>query len=414
MAKKLTELLREAVAKSRTEEGRRELREQRERMETEALQTAQKAAQAAPAPPESAEDAQAAPGGPQAVEGPPEVRPERRIDPILPVVVGAVKEAPEREAGRLAFGGIIEERKSLPAQLPLLPRPEGPRVPILELSDYRGVPTMARGRGAPLDLRLAVGACVLTPHVARSARGRLAVTVRELRDFLFPNGWERRRDWPRIRDALKRARDYVLPVPNSAIFSGGSDALGCWYPFALRHDPGRAAALDDLILIDVELPPGAGHGPVIDRRELARLGVDSAPRFRAYIAAHSVAWRPGVTRRPHPRNRRFHIWSSNPGNYPVLTAEDRDRLAFGAADTVRSRTRAHKDKPWEDLPGVEILTRKASTPDGGRGWLVVPEAAAAAIRALAVQKADADGTLTVSGGLPPGPKSTRPVPLRRS
>ena len=148
MPKKLTELLREAVAKSQTEEGRRELREQRERMEAEEVQTAQKAAQASPAHPAD-EDVQTAPGGPQAVEEPSEVRPERRIDPILPVVVGTVKEAPEREAGRLAFGGVIEERKSLPAQLPLLPRPEGPRVPILELSDWRGVPTMARGRGAP-------------------------------------------------------------------------------------------------------------------------------------------------------------------------------------------------------------------------------------------------------------------------
>ena len=91
------------------------------------------------------------------------MRPERRIDPIFPVVQ-SVREAPEREAGRLAFGGIIEDRKSLPAQLPLLPTPEGPRVPLLELSDWRGVPTMAKGRGAPLDLRLAVGACVLTPQ----------------------------------------------------------------------------------------------------------------------------------------------------------------------------------------------------------------------------------------------------------
>ena len=78
-----------------------------------------------------------------------------------------------------------------------------------------------------------------------------------------------------------RARDYVIP-----------DGRGNWLPFALRREPGEDAALDDLVLIDVELPPGSGHGPVIDRRELARLGVVSAPRFRAYIAAHSVAWRP--------------------------------------------------------------------------------------------------------------------------
>ena len=212
---------------------------------------------------------------------------------------------------------------------------------------------------------------------ARSARGRLAVTVRELRDFLFPHGWKRWRDWPRIRDALFRARDYVIPGP----FLLEGRRVGNWLPFALRGEPGDDAGLDDLVLIDVELPPGSGHGPVIDRRELARLGVDSAPRFRAYIAAHSVAWRPGVTRRRHPRNRSIHLWSSDPGNYPVLTAEDRDRLAFGNVDRRRKEGRSKADGYWEDLPGVEILTRKASTPDGGRGWLVVPAKAAAAIRA---------------------------------
>ena len=57
------------------------------------------------------------------------------------------------------------------------------------------------------------------------------------------------------------------------------------------------------MIFDVELPDGAAHGPVIDRLELARLRLVSGPKFRAYIAAHSVAWRPGVTRRRHPRNR---------------------------------------------------------------------------------------------------------------
>ena len=169
-------------------------------------------------------------------------------------------------------------------------------------------------------------------------------------------------------EALFRARDYVLPV-------GG----GNWLPFALRWEPGENAELDDPVLIDVELPPGASHGPVIDRRELARLGVGSAPQFRAYIAAHSVAWRPGVTRRRHPLNRGVHLWSSDPANYPVLTTADRRRLAFGAQDK-RNRTRADQDAAWEDLAGVEILTRTATTPDGSRGWLIVPAEAAAAIR----------------------------------
>ena len=378
MAKKLTELLQEAVAKSQTEEGRRELLEERERMEAEALQTAQKAAQATPEAQETAEDAQTqTPSGrPGAAQETPEVPAVSRVDPILPDFRAVeVRQHPAREMGRLAFGGLVEGRE-LPAQLPLLPVPEGPRVPLLELSDYRGVPTMARGRGAPLDLRLAVASCVMTPMALRMTEGRIVTTVRELRDFLFPNGWQRWRDWPRIRDALYRAPSYSLPGP----FRIPEGLAKRWIPFGLQVEPGENAELDDLVVIKVEFPPSSGDGPVIDRRELARLGVDSAPRFRAYIAAHSVAWKPGVTRRPHPHNRRFHMWSSDPSNYLVLTAEDRDRLAFGAADTVRSRTRAHKDKPWEDLPGVEILTRKASTPDGRQGWVIVPAAAAAEIR----------------------------------
>lgn len=368
MAKKITELFKDAVAKAETPEGRRELEEERKRLEAEAVQNAEKAAPAAPATPAVAEDVQTA-------EEQPEVRPVKRPDPILPVVVESVNEAPEREAGRLAFGGIVEDRKSLPAQLPLLPRPEGPRVPLLELSDYRGVPTMARGRGAPLDLRLAVGVCVLTPHAVREARGRIAVTVRELRDFLFPNGWERRRDWPRIQTALWKAHNYMLP---GRYKWRGRNVHG-WVPFRLEGGVGDDAGLEDVVLIEVKLPPGSSHGPIIDRHDLTQLGVRSAPKFRAYIAAHSVAWRPGVTRRPHPRNPDFHVWSADAANYLALTRADRRRLAFGALDK-RNRTRANQDAAWEDLPGIEIVSRKASTPDGRQGWLVVPSEAAAAIR----------------------------------
>ena len=80
-----------------------------------------------------------------------------------------------------------------------------------------------------------------------------------------------------------------------------------------------------------------------------------------------------------PRNQGVHLWSSDPANYPVLTTADRRRLAFGAQDK-RNRTRADQDAAWEDLAGVEILTRTATTQDGSRGWLIVPAEAAAAIR----------------------------------
>ena len=307
---------------------------------------------------------------PEGSQEPVSVRPVTRPDPILPVVrVHSVNEHSAVEAGRLAFGGLVEGRDDLDAQLPLLPGTDGPRVSLLDLADVRGGPIMARGRGAPLDLRLLVAACIMTPHNSRKSLLQLAVPVRQLRDFCFPNGWERRRHWPALRRAMWKARDFVIPDGRG----------GWWLPFHLHHDPGPDAALDDLVRFLVTFPEGSAHGPVIDRRELARLGVKSAPRFRAYIAAHSVSWLPGRTRVVSPKAGGRRVWASDPDAYPVLSAEDRRRLAFGAGDKGH-RLRADQDAAWEDLPGVEILSRTATTQDGRHGWVIVPEDAAEAVR----------------------------------
>ena len=55
------------------------------------------------------------------------------------------------------------------------------------------------------------------------------------------------------------------------------------------------------------------------------------------------------------------------------------RLAFGEGDKSH-RTRAEQEAPWTDLPGVEIVTRTATTQDGKRGWLIVPRDAARRIK----------------------------------
>ena len=70
MKRKLTDLVSEVLAKSQTEEGRRELGEERERLEAEALQQAAQREKRLEAPLEAGKDAQE----------PPEVCPERRND----------------------------------------------------------------------------------------------------------------------------------------------------------------------------------------------------------------------------------------------------------------------------------------------------------------------------------------------
>ena len=165
--KRLTELLHETIAKSQTEEGRREPEEEREWLDAEARQTAREP-----------------------------LRPRR-----LPL------KALRPSKSRLKCGRRDRESRS-------------------SISRIGGVSRRWR-ESPPRELRLAVATCLITPHVARAARGRLAVTVRELPDLLFPNRWERRRDWPRIRNALFRARDYHRRCSVSCyahVLQGGYDA----------------------------------------------------------------------------------------------------------------------------------------------------------------------------------------------
>ena len=110
----------------------------------------------------------------------------------------------------------------------------------------------------------------------------------------------------------------------------------------------------------------------------------SAPKFRAYIAARSVVWVPGTTRRPVPGAAERWGWSRSLEDYPILTAEERDRLAYGEAATVRGRTRGDKDVHWRDLPGVVIASEDATLPDGRVGWRIVP--AEVSERALTVKR----------------------------
>ena len=294
------------------------------------------------------------------------VRADTRPDPILPVV--RVRESPEKLAGQLAFGGLPRDNLA-PAQLPMFTHVEGPRVPLLELVDRYGVPTMTRGRGAPLELAVYIAACILTPNRVRGNRRVLVTTVRELRDFLFGPTWRpgptgnRPGDWERVREAALTADGLWLPLANGDL----------WRAVAVRKIPPAdylPEYLDREVIFDVMLPSSATDGPLIDQSEMTGLRLVSGPRFRAYIAAHSVAWIPGRTRRPIGEDWTY---SRDLSKYPILTAEDRDRLAFGEdSDTIRGRSRSEKDAAWEELPGLVIAERAAVLPDGRIGWRIVP------------------------------------------
>jgi len=301
----------------------------------------------------------------------PETRQDRRIVPAF--CAGRTREAPERERGRL-LGGILDGQSDAEVYLPGFEPPPRKSVALLDLWDAAGVPVMARGRGAPLSARLYVEAALaIAPADRKRQSVRVAASVGELGRALFPNQWRPARDWPRLLEALERASSYAIRLPGQY-----------WRMIALRSWPDSPRD-EGLIVLDVAFPPGGGDGPPVDLPELRSLSVDSAPRWRAYIAAHALAWRLGVTRRPHPRSGLW-VWSGNPTDYPILTAADRERLAFGER-TQKNRTRAEVGAAWEGLPGVEAIDRDARDPETGeRGWRIVPTKAADAIRKAADRK----------------------------
>ena len=74
------------------------------------------------------------------------------------------------------------------------------------------------------------------------------------------------------------------------------------------------------------------------------------------------------------------LWIGGASRYPVFSARDRRRIAFGPESTHRP---GGIDDAWHksaDAAGVVILDTEAVDRVGKRGWIVVPAAAAKAIR----------------------------------
>ena len=251
-------------------------------------------------------------------------------------------------------------------QLKLVPDVEPTKAPLLDLVDCAGLPVMAQGRGAPLALRFAIMSLLA---VRMDDRGRdrtvqVPITVRDLIQGLYPNGWQRGRDWPKVRAVLESMHGYVYPLPD-----------GAWRPWAVPWVP-YAPALDDVLTVNVNLIRQIKAGPEIDLHTLGQLGISDGPRFRAYLAAPAIAWVDGVTRVPVAKERGQWRYARDLNKYPVITRDDRRRLAYGPHD-LKNRTRTDIDRPWEQIPGMRLVDRCARDRKRGiEGWRIVPEAVA--------------------------------------
>ena len=232
-------------------------------------------------------------------------------------------------------------------------------VPLIDLADVAtGERAVSTGRGAAHELRLLFEGVTGIGEAARAGYGELiAWTVGELLEAFYRGGGKVRRsgerpgDWELIRRACRWISGAAIPwrVPSGNVQP--------WAIMTLRSLPGERPALSDPVVFDVRLPPGAGPGPAVDRPALREAGRVSSPAFRIGVAVPSATWIPGRTRRPV--RGVGGLWIGDASRYPVFSAHDRRRIAFGPESTHRP---GGIDDAWHksaDAAGVVILDTEA-------------------------------------------------------
>ena len=289
------------------------------------------------------------------------VEPDMRLDSrILPHMSDSARRESLKNSDRAL--AIIAGKHEKAVQLELFPEPEPHEVALLNLVDGTGQPIRTSGQGAPLVSRLLVSTVLAIPQEARCyGEVQFDLTLRDLVDAVYAGNWRRGEQWPDLREALRELRDiHIRERQHSTL----------WQVVNVRRIPDENAKFDSPIRFEAALPPGSTTGPMINPMALAEAGKRSSPAWRAYIAAHSLAWIPGVTRVPAGKGNRYG-WTKDVNKYPVLTDKDRKRLAFGDATGARSKDKLNA--PWQDIPGLVTLTDQRDPKTGVTGWRFIPE-----------------------------------------
>ena len=215
---------------------------------------------------------------------PSQIEPERKRVGILPSSLRgarALEYLPGLAPEEAPLGNQGQE-----AMLPGLASIEGTIVPtaIVQTWARGGGTELNRGRGAPLSKRIFYEVLTEMSFDARRIPGRkhIILTLRDLRDWLYPredgkrHNFRPQRDIEKIRDALwevDQMRIKVIPP--------GDKVPTNWRVIDVRAFPDPH--LDSRVEFYIELPPGSSGGALIDRYAMRRYGLVSAPQHSASL-----------------------------------------------------------------------------------------------------------------------------------
>ena len=172
----------------------------------------------------------------------------------------------------------IMGQQPAPAQLPLFedaPRVNG-LVPVLPLRLYELANSGRKepGRGAPKPQRLFFEALLSVGRLDRvpGKTAVLRVKLQDLAAWLWPKGWNRSRDLPKLIRALIELHNMRVSWQRSQ-----------WALVLVLALPNNRTALHDDVVLRVEHLPGSERGALIDREALRHLGQVSAPAWRILL-----------------------------------------------------------------------------------------------------------------------------------
>ena len=226
--------------------------------------------------------------------------PERRSRRILPApVLHAVSTKAQLPAPIGPRFSQLGRKANGAAYLPGLEPPPLVEVPVLPLQVGQ---VSAAGAGAPISSRLWFGCQMALPVDHRTGENVvLTFTLREIRDWLWPNGWNRSRDLPRLIEGLRNLATMGIVWERRE-----------WLLVRPILIPTMDTMLDDYLLVEVTALPGSDRGPMIDTKALWALGAKGAVPWRMWLrlaylwdsaklrnGGHRIhATRPGVRRGP--------------------------------------------------------------------------------------------------------------------